>query len=163
MHRILAPVRRSGASREPVNPSTLCRSQAAQTGGDIVQHSTYLTPCKPWDGTRTGGGSCYANLGGSGNMIRNRSPPGVCWLTVCAVGGILKTFITIFRLRFWLRCCRIASRATPGLFSAISRHSVTRKFQKNFPKISPTFSKPCNRFLDEKFRYRGVSKSPRNF
>ena len=29
-------------------------------------------------------------------MIRNRSPPGVCWLTVRAVGGILKTFITIF-------------------------------------------------------------------
>ena len=62
LHRILAPVRRSGASREPANPSTLCRSQAAQTGGDSVQHSTDLTPYKPWDGTRTGGGLCYAKI-----------------------------------------------------------------------------------------------------
>ena len=129
LHRILAPVRRSGASRAPANPFTLCRSQAAQTGGDIVQYSTDLTPYQPWDGTRTGGGSCYAKFGGSGKMIRNRSPPGVCWLTVRAGSGILKVRPTgSGRGLFCVTC--ICARVHPQAQRFTVRISLQRIFEK---------------------------------
>lgn len=57
----------------------------------------------------------------------------------------------------------VTQRNAGVLFSSTFSPSVTRKFQKNFRKISPLFHRPCNRFLDEKMRYRGVLKSLRNF
>lgn len=96
-------------------------------------------------------------------MIRNKSPPGVCWLTVHAGSGILKIFIAFFLPGPGVNVAALHRRKAGGLFSSTISPSVTRKFQKNFRKISPIFHRLCNRFLDEKMRYRGVSKSPRNF
>lgn len=96
-------------------------------------------------------------------MIRNRSPPGACWLTVCAGSGILKIFIAFFLTGSGVNVAALHQGKAGELFNSTFSHSVTRKFQKNFRKISPLFHRPCNRFLDEKMRYRGVSKSPRNF
>lgn len=96
-------------------------------------------------------------------MIRNRSPPGVCWLTVHAGSGILKIFIAFFHPGSGVNVAALHRWKAGGLFSSTFSPSVTRKFQKNFCKISPLFHRPCNRFLDEKMRYRGVLKSPRNF
>lgn len=96
-------------------------------------------------------------------MVRNRSPPGVCWLTVRAGSGILKIFIAFFHPGSGVNVAALHRGKVGVLFSSTFSPSVTRKFQKNFRKISPLFHRPCNRFLDEKMRYRGVSKSPRNF
>lgn len=96
-------------------------------------------------------------------MIRNKSPPGACWLTVRVGSGILKIFIAFFLTGSGVNVAALHQGKAGGLFSSTFSPSVTRKFQKNFRKISPLFHRPCNRFLDEKTRYRGVSKSPRNF
>lgn len=96
-------------------------------------------------------------------MVRSRSPPGVCWLTVRAGSGILKIFIAFFHPGSGVNVAALHRGKAGVLFSSTFSPSVTRKFQKNFRKISPLFHRPCNRFLDEKMRYRGVSKSPRNF
>ena len=89
-------------------------------------------------------------------MIRNRSPPGVCWLTVRAGSGILKIFIAFFHPGSGVNVAALHRGKAVGLFSSTFSPSVTRKFQKIFRKISPLFHRPCNRFLDEKMRYRGV-------
>lgn len=102
-------------------------------------------------------------FGGSGKMIRNRSPPGVCWLTVRAGSGILKIFIAFFRTGSGVNVAALHQGKAGGLFSSTFSPSVTRKFQKNFCKISPLFHRPCNRFLDEKMRYRGVFFCRRKF
>lgn len=88
-------------------------------------------------------------------MIRNRSPPGVCWLTVRASGGILKISIAFFLKGFIVNAAALLRWKIYGLYSSTTSPSATRKFQKNFRKISPLFHRPCNRFLDEKMRYRG--------
>lgn len=91
-------------------------------------------------------------------MIRSRSPPGVCRLTVRAGSGILKIFIAFFHPGSGVNVAALhrGGGKAGGLFSSAFSPSVTRKFQKNFRKISPLFHRPCNRFLDEKIRYRGV-------
>ena len=96
-------------------------------------------------------------------MIRSRSPPGVCLLTVRADSGILKIFIAFFHPGSGVNVAALHRGKAGVLFSSTFSPSVTRKFQKIFRKISPLFHRPCNRFLDEKTRYRGVLKSPRNF
>ena len=72
-------------------------------------------------------------------MIRNRSPPGVRWLTVCAGSGILKIFIAIFRHGSGVNVAALHRGKAGGLFSSTFSPSVTRKFQKIFRKISPLF------------------------
>lgn len=89
-------------------------------------------------------------------MIKNRSPPGVCWLTVSAGSGILKIFIAFFLTGSGVNVAALHREKSGGLLKSAFSPSVTRKFQKNFRKISPLFRRPCNRFLDEKLRYRGV-------
>lgn len=96
-------------------------------------------------------------------MIRSRSPPGVCWLTVRAGSGILKIFIAFFHPGSGVNVAALHRGKAGVLFSSTFSPSVTRKFQKNFRKISPLFHRPCNRFLDEKMRYRGVFFCRRNF
>ena len=96
-------------------------------------------------------------------MIRNRSPPGVCWLTVYAGSGILKIFIAFFHPGSGVNVAALHRGKAGGLFSSTFSSSVTRKFQKNFRKNSPLFHRPCNRFLDEKMRYRGVFFCRGNF
>lgn len=88
-------------------------------------------------------------------MIRNKSPPGACWLTVRVGSGILKIFIAFFLTGSGVNVAALHQGKAGGLFSSTFSPSVTRKFQKNFRKISPLFHRPCNRFLDEKMRYRG--------
>lgn len=96
-------------------------------------------------------------------MIRSRSPPGVCWLTVRAIGGILKIFIAFFHPGSGVNVAALHRGKSGVLFSSTFSPSVTRKFQKIFRKISSLFHRPCNRFSDENSEDRGVLKSPRNF
>lgn len=96
-------------------------------------------------------------------MIRSRSPPGVCWLTVRAGSGILKIFIAFFHPGSGVNVAALHRGKAGGLFSSTFSPSVTRKFQKNFRKISPLFRRPCNRFLNENSEGRGVLKSPGKF
>lgn len=91
-------------------------------------------------------------------MIRNKSPPGVRWLTVRAGSGILKILIATFLPGSGVNVAALHRGKAGGLFSSTFSPSVTRKFQKNFRKISPIFHRLCNRFLDEKMRYRGGIK-----
>lgn len=96
-------------------------------------------------------------------MIRSRSPPGVCLLTVRADSGILKIFIAFFLTGSGVNVAALHRGKAGVLFSSTFSPSVTRKFQKIFRKISPLFHRPCNRFLDEKTRYRGVFFCRGNF
>ena len=60
-------------------------------------------------------------------MIRNKSPPGVCWLTVRAGSGILKIFIAFFIQGFIVNATAL-----------LSDKEISKKFSQNFTTFSPT-------------------------
>lgn len=96
------------------------------------------------------------------NRIAGIQPGKIGLIILCFLGILKDAYILSFLLRF-----RVAHQRRPEISRRLSRSafspSVTRKFQKNFRKISPLFPRPCNRFSDEKFDTRGGSNFARIF
>ena len=79
-------------------------------------------------------------------MIRSRSPPGVCLLTVRADSGILKIFIAFFHPGSGVNVAALHRGKAGVLFSSTFSPSVTRKFQKFFAKFHHFFTDPVTDF-----------------
>ena len=71
-------------------------------------------------------------------MIRNRSPPGVCWLTVRAVGGILRTRPTGSGRGLFCVAC-IYTRVHPEVQRFTVRISLQRIFEEKWKLLILTF------------------------
>lgn len=75
-------------------------------------------------------------------MIRSRSPPGVCRLTVRAGSGILKIFIAFFHPGSGVNVAALhrgESRRTVQLGLLTFRDKeISKKFSQNFTTFSPT-------------------------
>ena len=83
-------------------------------------------------------------------MIRSRSPPGVCWLTVRAGSGILKIFIAFFHPGSGVNVAALHRGKAGGLFSSTFSPSVTRKFSKKSAQNPATFSRTLQPIFEPK-------------
>ena len=75
-------------------------------------------------------------------MIRNKSPPGVCWLTVRAGSGILKYHSNLSPpapVLMLPHCTGWGNRLTVQLDLLTFRDKeISKKFSQNFTNFSPT-------------------------